>query len=1383
MTSIVARSCIEIPRRGTVTDEDAAPRPLAAYRSEHAYVLIGCPGSGKSTEFAAECRAMGDSAHLVTARDFLAPCGGGNAGRREGTIFIDGLDEIRAGSSGSRAPLDEILWRLDRLGSPRFRISCRDADWMSRIDQIRPGAASSISDIRILRLEQLTDADTFDILTANAGIDDARAFMSRAEEMGLADLLLDPLSLDLLTEAAGRGGKWPQSRLETFESACRQMAAETRGAHVPVGISVSPEQVLGAAGHLCAIQLLSGSVGFSAEGSAAGADHIALTGDSRLSSALHRHALSTRLFRGTDNGGSLPVHRHIAEFLAGRYLAALIEGGLSEKRVVSLMADADGVVVAELRGLSGWLAALSEGARGHLIEADPVGVSLYGDIRGFSAGHKRGLLESLSRRARRDGPGEGSLRSLGPIACPDMESSLREMLTGPGRDADHQSAALFTLKVLNHGTPLPDLASNLMDIVRGDWGPSVRRSALDAFIRNSAEGQDRARDLSKLLEDVIRGRVADDDSELAGTLLIQLYPAVVGPSRVWDYLSAGPHSGPDGRHMRFWTEILLRRSTDEDICVLLDGLSGRPGRPRHAPGNPDLNSLFRRLLARGLKAWGDGLSPERLAGWLGAGSPGLPERLASDGATTCELRTWLDEHPDARKAALLAGLLGCPDDGSFTRRAEAIRDSVGGYGSAPLPELGPWSLDRSAELAERAPHVAEHLLRLAVESFRLRPDRGDLSLPRLQESTRGNLRLEKVLADLLEDGASTGAAEVPQEAGKWREEDRRIRHQWTHQVRSSQGPLRENRAAPALLFELGRAYFGYRGAGGWNLTPELRLRHLLGGDHDLAEAALVGLRESIWRADVPGVDEIIRQRSESRMPHLGPALLAGMEEIHRAKPERLDHLTEFQIRTVLACRFCMSLGRTADDGWYRRLLHSRPGLVAEVLVQCVAPMLRAGADQVPDLYDLAHSEVHSQAARHSSLPLLRAFPVRCRREHIESLDNLLWAALQHAERRPLEKIIVSKLSRRSMDPAQRVHWLAAGFVSSPDAFGSSLEDYASGQDGRVRQLAAFLAPHRPMHLLIDEFPATTLKLLVGLIGASAGPAAQDGPALRWGDAPVFHASELVAQLIHRLESMPGEEATLAIDDLLSDGTLLHWRKQLERARDARRRTLRIAAYRHQQVAQVHRTLDDLAPANAADLTALVLDRLTGIAARMGPMGSDGRKRFWNVDSDGWPESPRHVGACRDVLIEDMRMLLPGGVDCQPEGGCATGRADIRVAHRGLSVPVAVRRSNHPHIWSDLRTLLAAARAGGPVTTGHGVYLVLWVGDGAVIPPPFGRVPTTALELQERLRDLLMDEQPQQVSVIVIDVSVPSRAHANQPHALLPVAASQHPERAVGPPSR
>ena len=117
-------------------------------------------------------------------------------------------------------------------------------------------------------------------------------------------------------------------------------------------------------------------------------------------------------------------------------------------------------------------------------------------------------------------------------------------------------------------------------------------------------------------------------------------------------------------------------------------------------------------------------------------------------------------------------------------------------------------------------------------------------------------------------------------------------------------------------------------------------------------------------------------------------------------------------------------------------LKTRPEIVAEVQVQFAEVCeFRSGREHIYKLWELAHDPVrHVQVAKHASLPLLRAFPTRCKLKQVQSLAHLLWAAIQHADRASLQELIERKLSRKSMNDAQRVHWLAAGLIVSLGAY-------------------------------------------------------------------------------------------------------------------------------------------------------------------------------------------------------------------------------------------------------------------------------------------------------------------------------------------------------------
>ena len=276
-------------------------------------------------------------------------------------------------------------------------------------------------------------------------------------------------------------------------------------------------------------------------------------------------------------------------------------------------------MVTEMRGLSAWLAAQSPQARADLIERDPIGVGLYGDVGEFSLDEKRALLGALQREGIRLVSLWSSAAAFSALATPALEAELREILQDGDRSPDHQAFTNFVLRVLSEGTPLADLGMLLLEIVRGRrrW-PSVNTSALNAFRHNCSDTGAKA-DLKPLLDDIRVGRVSDPDRELLGTLLTELYPQELPPSEIWEYLSEQGYPELYGRYRRFWDTRLIEQSSAEQMAELLDRLHRRLPRLRTALDARHLSALPLKLLALGLEIHGAHLEPERLYDWLSVG--------------------------------------------------------------------------------------------------------------------------------------------------------------------------------------------------------------------------------------------------------------------------------------------------------------------------------------------------------------------------------------------------------------------------------------------------------------------------------------------------------------------------------------------------------------------------------------------------------------------------------------------------------------------------------------------------------------------------------------------------------------------------------------------
>ena len=981
MNTIVPRTCTEIPLGDEKRNPERVSRPLSEFRDVHAYVLLGDPGSGKTTALETEENAHGDDACLISARDYLALDLDMHPEWRNTTLFIDGLDEVRVGDADAGTPFDEIRNRLEKLGLLSFRLSCREADWLGDNDWKRLTAVSPGSSVKVLRLDPLTELNIVQILEGK-GVEDPKAFMENARERRIDGLLQNPLTLELLATVITRNEQWPESRQETFELACSHLVREHNIEHLVASRPANTNQLLDAAGRLCAVHLISGIEGYTQGTGDPDSDFPALEEIQYENPDALQSVPSTKLFKAHSGSFSrfAPIHRHVAEFLAARYLGGLIDNGLPALRVLSLITGEDGIVVTGLRGLSAWLAAHCKSARSELIIRDPAGVGLYGDIRGFTLEEKRALLNALYSEVSRLGSIQLAA-AFGPLATPEMEPFIRDTLSQGSRESEHQMFVSFVLRFLREGSRLRGLSGLLLDIVRDEtrW-PDINELALNAFIHCEDETT-ASNEFKTLLKDIQDGTVADPDNELLGILLWHLYPQELTPNEAWSYVrSTSDQSRLIGYYKLFWMTGLNEKSTDQQVVELLHALCEPRSGLNSDPVKVHLHEDFPlRLLARGLHVHGDQLDSQHLYDWLDAGLSGDFENKEALG----EIRAWLTTRAEIQKQVIIEGLKRCPQSDDFRYRAFNVHKRL--YGADPPPDLGRWCLNQAVEMTGANPMAAKHLLEVAWRSYTEGRGNKGLSLELLKEHSRNHIELMSVYLDQLGvPGSNPRGDRVEDRDGRkarYIDQRRRQENKWFESVRSNETALRENRAAPVLLHEIARTYFGNFLSFNADDAPKA-IQKRLRGDHDLIDAALEGLRGAIKRDDIPNLQEIIGIREKGHMHALCWPFLAGMAEAEREATVDLSQWDKERTRTAITFYFCIPHGEYRPE-WYDWLLNSRPEIVADVQVQFAVSELQNGRHSIYKLRELAHDPAHAKVARLASLRLLRSFPTRCNTEQLE----------------------------------------------------------------------------------------------------------------------------------------------------------------------------------------------------------------------------------------------------------------------------------------------------------------------------------------------------------------------------------------------------------------
>ena len=1331
----------------------AAPAGLSAYSHVQGWVLIADPGAGKTDVF--KSLADEEGGHFITARNFieLALPDGWTA-----PLFIDGLDEASSGQGAGQTALGQIRSKLQKLGTPKFRIAYREADWRGSTDAKALEYLVGESNFLELHLSPLDRSQSAALIAhwQSSSAEAADEFIRAAEDHDLDGLLDNPQTLRMLVEAMSASPDgWPVSKRDVYELACAQLALEFNEHHLARQRErlLSSSALLEAAGYLSALLLLSSSAAITLQNRTTSPQHSTLALTDLVADATApalatcQAVLERRLFRGEGSGEFFPVHRTVAEFLGARYLIARIHAGLPARRVLALMLGQDAGVVPEMRGLHAWLAALApEGLRRELIAHDPLGIVLYGDVRHFSRAEKLQVMDALRAGAESYlGFREQNWTSkpFGALATRDMADDFKAVLMSADRSPAHLALVDCLLDALEHGEYLPKLTDALDAIARDKthW-PGYRRGTVRILATYAKVSSDWSV-LIRLLDDVDASLVDDADDELLGNLLTVLYPQHVLPAKVWQYFRQPKAERLIGAYWSFWNQLSGDLTAVDEIAALLDALSASGFQLKNSHDRLGSAAIIGALLVRGVTEYGAQIDVPRLYRWLSLGL-GPHDHCPLDKSHKDALGEWLTAQPAIFKALLEFVLQSVTaevaDANSKLWRIRALL-----YG-ADEP-AGSWSWYLSLAKATAEDGLRRTLLLKAF--WAAEKEVGiDHALQLLDDWSNANLQdLAWVTAFLC------CPYPLPEADQQYIDSDLRNNaqeaeesHQRAQFFRDTLPGLATNAGHLGALVEAGNAYLNFYHRGK-SKTAELRLLDLFNQDKDSLQMALAGLRHCLLRPDLPTAASIIDLNIENRRYNLATPCLAAMDLRYTEKPGSAFDLPQARLETLVAFRLTNNFNETPL--WFKQLVKVRPDVFANVLQSLIAQQTAVKKEHVDGLYPLAHDANYAPVARQITPKLIEAFPAKASKTQLQSLRLLIVAMLNQLDPATQLKLIAEKLASDKLDVAQRVYWMTAGVQLAPQLYLVPAKAFIEKTQARTNHASELIHERQDRHQFRFDFPAAVQAFFVGLLAPASNP--------RWPQSagivtPEMEMGRYVEGLLSALAGNPDEEAAQALLALQQRKDMAHWKEQLERALYNQRITQRKAFFMPASVIKVAETLADRNPANAADLWALSVDYLIQLRDEIRNGSTNDYRQYWAA------ENPKIEDDCRDALLSDLkRHLAPLGVAAEAEGRYADEkRADIKVMSPPWQIPIEIKREMHRDVWAAINNQLLAKYSREATSDGYGIYLVFWfTGTFSAAPSDGGAKPKTPLELEQRLKATIPQASRNKIAVLVVDCSRPT----------------------------
>lgn len=1324
-------------------DKGHAIQTAAELRPCHGYILLGDAGMGKSTLFRAECEALGEATIYESVQDFLDLYDNRSPEEFIGkTLFLDGLDEARC--QGEQSITSALRKLLNKLNRPRFRLSCRAAEWLGQTDQQAfAKLLPSGEQLFIAHLHPFSRNDVIQHLRNHAL--EAETFIQQAETVGLSELLHNPQTLNMLIAAVDGEQGWPHSKREVFELACRKLAEEHNAIHQLKGQS-PVDSLLEAAGYWYATMLLSGR--YRASTSLPDSNELLSLHTSPgfanpqlpLTSVLH-----SRLFQSNGRGEYFYPHRSVAEYLAARFINQRLGAGLPLLRVWSLLCGVDGGVVSNLRGLYGWLASLVGTAHHReVIEKDPIALLVYGDAVHFSHGSKTLLIEALQQHIRQHpgfrssgDPSQWINQAMGALATSDMEDIFRDYLEQLDETEDKQQLAGCLLNAIEYGNNMPALQQVLVGIVRNDsnWG-GVRRYAMQALLAHAANV-----DVSlNLLEAFRGGEASDPDREMIGSILGAYYPHQVPPDRVLHYFLPERNSNLIGFYRHFWSYTLPELTPPECLPALISQATQIDLSDLHDPhGRYEFDDMLGKLLAHTLAKQGETLPIATLGQWLLADLNYLQRQSAMEA-----INAWARQYPARHQELLIHALRTAPSDDPL-------------YNFWPIwhrikrPEwIWLWVITTvsKAELAD----IRTQLFELAKWGLY---GKAPYDLDDLYRLTQSYPELEGQLNDLV--------CSLTEENWQYEDAKRSRKQKATHKaelkannqhINARRKQLTEDTATPRDLDWLARQYWDALPTSlnkEQSLTPLENLCIVLDDDEELALLAVQALSNTLQRPDLPNPDELISLQLDSRRSLFFWACMTAARELHGRSAQHFLALPTEQL-SMLAMMVLIG-SDVPDRAWHQTLLVKRPDIVSRVYLHYLSRMLPSNHYIYGTGY-LLNDEHYADVARQLLPALFLSMPEHISAKGWDAVRQLWLAGIKHTDTAAQRSWLNRQLTSPCLKRQHRAALLAMALALDPATYQQAVNDFTASPT-RTRLLARALVACEEGRRL-EQWPEELLSRQLAQLAAIYPP-------------PVFEAdiipletdiSSMINGMIRVLSSKSSDSTAPAIRHLLALPALQPWHWQLRTALSEHQTQRRRSLFHMPSPAQVAATLNNAAPNGIADLQAMIVHELQQLAKQVRD-GSGGLYHlFWGEDQHGRSAAPARVENSGQKVLAFIfnerfaRLELSAITECAYADG---KRADISIeyARLGIRLPIEIKRSSHRELWTAVSDQLVRRYARDPGSLGYGIYLVLWFGaDDVTSPPKPLQKPTTAGELEQMLIDRLSEAERPVIKVCVLDVAKP-----------------------------
>lgn len=481
-------------------------------------VILGSPGSGK-TSILKKYSDDNDKAQFLKIKKFIKLENQVNDDIE--VLLLDGLDEYRSLSDDKTFVIEELANRLKALEGIKIVISCRELDWYGESDESALKAEldseTVVFTVQVLNYDQqIKMAQVFDI-------NNPKEFIEKFSSYGFLD---NPQMFKMIAKLYNDSNNIVfSSKAELYKAFIKGAKEQNSEITLNIPNQLSEDEILKYSGYLAFFYMFASVDIFEDTLINSIYDNERGFPKEKLIQSLNTTLFDQKTF----------IHRTVAEYALAYFLVnkqMQQANSIGNERIKALFIR-NGKVPTELRGVYAWICSLSRDTS--FIDIDPFYQAVYGDNSLFSEVQKKEIVLSVKKYAEEhpyfiDFWGiRNQLEGLSSLYSKSLDNFYIKELEEAKSLKNHY--IYFIVSILNTSEKLSApikiyLKQKLLDL---DIPTYLKDDILEVFEEDKSF-------LLQILNEIKDEKIKDDENVIKEFLLKRLYPDIVKPDNIVDYL-------------------------------------------------------------------------------------------------------------------------------------------------------------------------------------------------------------------------------------------------------------------------------------------------------------------------------------------------------------------------------------------------------------------------------------------------------------------------------------------------------------------------------------------------------------------------------------------------------------------------------------------------------------------------------------------------------------------------------------------------------------------------------------------------------------------------------------------------------------------------------